>query len=97
MNNLELLSIDDVACIFKISKETIKNWLYRPDTHAFPPGFPLKVDFMGLVRWRSSDINEFIKSLNLIPFQSQSKSYETKGVKGGRGNPRKSAIPFNVV
>lgn len=62
MQNLELLTIDDVAYYLKISKDTVKNWLYRSG-HTLPTGFPAPVQFMGLLRWRSTDFQKYIDGL----------------------------------
>jgi len=63
MQNLELLTAVDVAKLLKISAASIWNWQYG---RKYPPhGFPPPVKIGTSVRWRSSDIQAFIKGLPL--------------------------------
>ena len=68
MHNLELLTIDEVARILKISPATIDNWVYgRKKT---PTGVPPAVELVSDRLWRSSDIQQFIADL---PFRKTGK------------------------
>lgn len=61
MQSLELLTAAEVAVILKISEASIWNWQYGRKTP--PVGFPPPVKIGASVRWRSSDIQEFILGL----------------------------------
>ena len=97
MQNLELLAAVDVAKILKISAASIWNWQYGRKKP--PPGFPPPVKIGTSVRWRSSDIQEFIKGLpptttGCIPVPGLVQATPTtvvltKPVRG-RGRPRKN-------
>ena len=97
MQNLELLAAADVAKILKISVASIWNWQYGRKTPPF--GFPPPIKIGASVRWRSLDIQEFIKGLpptttGRIPLPglalaTQATVVLTNPVRG-RGRPRKN-------
>ena len=97
MQSLELLTAAEVAVILKISEASIWNWQYGRKTP--PVGFPPPVKIGASVRWRSSDIQEFIKGLpptttGRIPVPGLAQTTPatvalTKPVRG-RGRPRKN-------
>jgi predicted DNA-binding transcriptional regulator AlpA len=85
MQNLELLTLKEVAQNLKISVETIKSYLYRPG--ACPDTFPLPVKMNGLNRWIPEDIKKYEDSLLKIDIPSCNQ--ETTSKRRGRGRPRK--------
>lgn len=97
MQSLELLTAAEVAVILKISEASIWNWQYGRKKP--PVGFPPPVKIGASVRWRSSDIQEFIKGLphtttGCIPVPGLAPATPTtvvltKPVRG-RGRPRKN-------
>jgi len=56
MANQPLLTDQEVADLFRVSRTTIWNWV-RADN-----GFPLPKKFNGATRWRRSDIDAYIES-----------------------------------
>ena len=97
MQSLELLTAAEVAVILKISEASIWNWQYG--RKAPPVGFPPPVKIGASIRWRSSDIQEFIKGLpptttGRIPVPGLTQTTPptvvlTKPVRS-RGRPRKN-------
>ena len=96
MQSLELLTAAEVAVILKISEASIWNWQYGRKTP--PVGFPPPVKIGASVRWRSSDIQEFILGLppattGRIPLPGLPQVAPTALVLNkpvrGRGRPRK--------
>jgi predicted DNA-binding transcriptional regulator AlpA len=97
MQSLELLTAAEVAVILKISEASIWNWQYGRKTP--PVGFPPPVKIGASVRWRSSDIQEFIKGLphtttGCIPLpglvQATPPTVVLTTPVRGRGRPRKN-------
>jgi predicted DNA-binding transcriptional regulator AlpA len=97
MQSLELLTAADVAVILKISEASVWNWQYG--RKAPPVGFPPPVKIGASVRWRSSDIQEFIKGLphtttGCIPLpglvQATPPTVVLTTPVRGRGRPRKN-------
>ena len=87
MQNLELLTLKEVAQNLKISVETIKSYLYRPG--ACPDTFPLPVKMNGLNRWISDDIKKYEDSL----LKKVRPSCSANPVqKRGRGRPPKKQL-----
>ena len=100
---MELFTAAEVGSKLRLSESTIWNWQYG--RKAAPAGFPPPVKMCGAVRWRSTDICNFIESLPFTDFgrikpTEQQLSAITKASTGsfvtapvrGRGRPRKVAL-----
>lgn len=103
---MELLTAADVGTKLKLSESTIWNWQYG--RKAAPAGFPPSVKVLSAVRWRDSDICNFIAGLPfsnfgcIKPTDQQIQSFRLisavdstpslNSPSQGRGRPRKIAI-----
>lgn len=66
MTKMELLTATEVGAKLKLSESTIWNWQYGRKTA--PEGFPSSVKVLTAVRWRDSDIYEYIAGLPFSKF-----------------------------
>ena len=66
MTKMELLTATEVGAKLKLSESTIWNWQYGRKTA--PEGFPSSVKVLTSVRWRDSDICEYIAGLPFSKF-----------------------------
>ena len=95
--NVEPLTIKEVALICKRSPATIKNWHYG---HSIAPhGFPSPIQNGGMLNWRNCDIYFFYKNAKFAPSAiscngpiSENQDALDSKPKRKRGRPRKIIV-----
>jgi predicted DNA-binding transcriptional regulator AlpA len=106
MTKMELLTAIEVGEKLKLSESTIWNWQYG--RKPAPEGFPSSVKVLTAVRWRDSDLYEFIADLPfskfgcIKPSNQQLQAFKLRSEvesipylntpSRGRGRPRKVSV-----